>query len=583
MDELHDLPMVDGQTASPQSSSRNRLPWVAAVAIFLCFSILYIGLRTGQYNGDMVWQARTAEGLRDVDFKADHLMYGPMVRGIYLAWQAVGLPGRALIALQTVNALFGGVMIAVMFLIMWHLTKRPGVSIFTAALFGLTPYIWRHATDVETYATNKMFQTIAIYFMFLLAMRGERSRPYLLAVAVGVFHAMAAHFQYLHVMLVPGALAACMLSVESGWRKRFGVAGVYLGVVGVLVWVPYLYIAFFVVEVSDLSGLWAWLVGPAYGWPAGARMGVLETPMKLGAGFLNWATPLGLPTHQAKRVLLGDNGLGAYLADFWWRIPIVLSLGAVQAGLIWRLIRSWRHIVASWRNVVIVSLFIIVFYQAFHIYWGGFFMNLAMPAYVVMLALAYVDACRNRREEKFANVLSIGVPAILAIVATAGLVFAYIPQHDPANNEALQEVKAVSSEVSTDDLVFGPGGCLASEYWAYFAPIHRTHWLEVYVGPEDDRLGFMLRRGDRAIEEVLEQGGRVFVHRLFADEDHMTRPWNEMRFAGVERKDVAGHFRRYPHEEIEIAGYRYWEITGLPEDREVEDEAELDEPTPAVD
>ncbi|MFO7898207.1 MAG: hypothetical protein R6V58_04005 [Planctomycetota bacterium] len=184
--------------ADPRSTSRR--PWAAAAALFLCFSILYIGLRSGQYNGDMVWQSRVAEGTKDIELQPDHLFYSPMVRAIYDAWRALGLPGRAHVALQTVNGLFGGMIVAILFLILWRLTKRASLSAFAAAFFGLTPYVWHHATDVETYASTKAFQILAIYFMFVLASRTERARPYLLAVVVAVLHALATYLQYLHVM-----------------------------------------------------------------------------------------------------------------------------------------------------------------------------------------------------------------------------------------------------------------------------------------------------------------------------------------------------------------------------------------------
>ena len=88
--------------------------WGVATVLFVVFAALYILFRSGYYNQDMVWQSCMAEGTVTVRFPPDHLFYGVMVRGIWRAWQAVGLPGRAHIALQTVNGVFGGIMVVTM-------------------------------------------------------------------------------------------------------------------------------------------------------------------------------------------------------------------------------------------------------------------------------------------------------------------------------------------------------------------------------------------------------------------------------------------------------------------------------------
>lgn len=550
-----------------------RAPGLLAVVLFVIAAAVYIALRSGYYNGDMVWQSCVAEGMTSVTFPPDHLFYGVMVRGIWRAWQAIGLPGRAHIALQTVNGLFGGVMVVTMFALTLRVTGRRFFAAFTAVIFGLTPYVWHHATDVETYGASKAFQLLAVYFIFLLAEGGEPRRRYRLAFTVAIFHASAALVQYLHVLLVPVVIVAAFVPRDgSSLATRVKTACVYLVTVGVLVWGPFLYVAIAVRGVSSASELMTWLLAPNYGWPAFARMSWMKTPLKFVSSFTSWPTPFGLPGHEAKRVILGHIPLGTYLGEHWWRIPIVSVLALLQLALLTRFVVWRKRIWPRWRNQIIVALVMLLFYQGFSLYWGGGFAGHAIVAYFVLLQMAFAAVRETPREGRFTRVLAVATPWICAMCAAAALVFSYVPEHDEKNNLHLQETLEVSAKLSPKDLMVGPGGCLTSEYWLYFSPKElrkRIFWLAHHLPPKgtEDPLGTLLRETDQAIADTLEAGGRVYVHRIFADdEDEVTRPWNEFLHADVHRKDVVEHFERYKYEEAFIShDHQYWRIIAPPE------------------
>ncbi|MFH1730880.1 MAG: DUF2723 domain-containing protein [Planctomycetota bacterium] len=569
-----------------------------AAGLFVVFAAVYIVFRSGYYNPDMTWQSCMAEGITSVTFPPDHLFYGVMVRWIWRAWQAVGLPGRAHVALQTVNALFGGVMVVTMFALTLRLTRRrffaafaAGIcakcygmeltrrrffAAFAAAIFGLTPYVWHHATDVETYGASKAFQLLAVYFTFLLAEGGEPRRRYRLAFTVAIFHAFAAFMQYLHVLLVPAVIVAAFVPRDgSSLATRVKTACVYLVTVGVLVWGPFLYVAITVRDVSSASELMAWLLAPDYGWPAFVRMSWLMTPLKFLSSFSSWPTPFVLPGHEAKRVVLGHISLGTYLSEHWWRIPIVGVLALLQLALLTRFVVWRKRIWPRWRSQIVVALVMILFYQGFSLYWGGGFAGHAIVAYFVLLQMAFAAVRETPREGRFTRVLAVATPWICAICAAAALLFSYVPEHDEKNNLALQETLEVAAKLSPKDMIFGPGGCLTSEYWWYFAPDRERFWLTAHLGRPGtkDPLGKLLAKADAAIAQVLKAGGKVYVHRVYADEDEVTRPWNEFLYADVHRKDVVDHFKRYKYEKAFVShGHTYWRIVAPPEEPETREE-----------
>jgi len=550
-----------------------------AAGLFVVFAAMYIVLRSGYYNPDMPWQSCMAEGIiRRVGFPPDHLLYGVMVRWIWRAWEAVGLPGRAHVALQTVNALFGGVMVVTMFALTLRVTKRRFFAVFTAVIFGLTPYVWHHATDVETYGVSKMLQLLTVYFTFLLAEGGSSRRRYKLALVVAVFHALAALVQYKHVFLVPGIIVAAFVPRDgSSLATRCKTACVYLAAVGALVWGPILYVAVTVHGVSSIAELKAWLLAPNYGWPAFARMSWMKTPLKFVSSFASWPTPFGLPPHEAKRVILGHIPLATYLSNHWWRFPIVIVLGVLQLALLTRFAVWGKRLWSRWRTEIIVALVMILFYQGFALYWGGGFGGFVVVAYLVLLQIAFVAVLEMSREGRFTRVLAVATPWICAICAAAALLFSYVPEHNEKNNPHLQETLEVAAKLSPKDMIFGPGGCLTSDYWHYFAPDRKRFWLTAHLGRRGtkDPLGKLLAKADAAIAEVLEAGGKVYVHRIYADEDEVTRPWNEFLFADVHRKDVVDHFKRYKYEEAFISqGHQYWRLLAPPEEPETREEGE---------
>jgi len=541
-----------------------------AAALFVISAAVYIGLRSGEYNSDMVWQSCMAEGIMPMKAPADHLLYGAMVRGIWRVWQAAGLPGRAHIALQTVNGLFGGVMVVTMFAMALRVTGRRFFAAFTAVIFGLMPCVWHHATDVETYGVSKACQLLALYFTLLLAEGGKPRRRYWLAFAVAIFHAFAALMQYLHVLFVPAVIVAAFVPRDGEpLSTRVKTACVYLATVGALVWGPFLYIAVAGHGVSNISELKTWLLAPGYGWPAFARMGWMKTPLKFFSSFMGWPTPFGLPGHEAKRVILGHIPLGTYLGRHWWRIPIITVLALLQFALLTRFVVWRKRIWPRWRSQIVVALAMILFYQGFSLYWGGGFAGHAIVAYFVLLQIAFVTVCETPREGRLTRVLAVATPLICAICAAAALLFSYVPEHDEKNNLALQETLEVAAKLSPEDTMFGPGGCMTSEHWGYFAPDRKIYWLAAHIGAPGakDPLGKLLAGADAAIAKALKRGGKVYVHRIYdAGEDEVTRPWNEFLYAGVHRKDVVDHFKRYKYEEAFIShGHQYWRILALPE------------------
>ena len=224
---------------------------------------------------------------------------------------------------------------------------------------------------------------------------------------------------------------------------------------------------------------------------------------------------------------------------------------------------------------IIVALVVFFFYQGFALYWGGGFAGQLIG--FVVLAMVFSAVLDTPREGRLTRVLAVATPWICALCAVGAFLFSYVPEHDEKNNLHLQETLEVAAKLSPEDMIFGPGGCLTSEYWWYFAPDRKRFWLTAHLGGRGTKepLGKLLAESDAAIAQVLKAGGKVYVHRIYADEDEVTRPWNEFLYAGVHRKDVVGHFKRYKYEEAFIShGHQYWRILAPPEEPETREEGE---------
>ena len=591
---------MDDLKVPGQEDGRRALP--LALLLFVVSAAIFIVLRSGAYNPDMPWQSAVAEGLRPVTFPPDHLLYGVMVRGIWNVWQALGLPGRAHVALQAANGLLGGIMVATMFALTLRLTKRRLFAVCTAVVFGLTPYVWHHATDVETYGVAKTLLLLALYFTFLLAEGGSSRRRYRLALVVAVFHAFAALMQYKHVFLVPAVVVAAFVPRDGApLSVRVKTACLYLVAVGALVWGPFLCVAHSE-GIRGVGGLFTWLKAPDYGWAPFSRMGWVKTPLKFISSFTSWPTPFGLPSHEAKRVLLGHIPFRTYMAANWWRIPILAALALLQLALLtryvvwrkriwakWRVIQRLEAEYQKWREPIIVALVVLLFYQGFALYWGGGFGGQAVVVFFILWPMAFAAVLDTPREGRLTRVLAVTTPWICAVCMGAAFVFSYIPEHNEANNLDLTETRAVAGRVTPKDLIVSTGGCNTSEYWTYFTPEVDYYFLCTNSrDPGTDQPGRKMMDGaDKLIVETLKAGGKVYVHRIFADEDEVTRPWNEMLRERIRRKDVVDHFKRYRYEKAFVHqrsdkpdGSQYWRILALPDEVEAPEAPEQPEPKP---
>ena len=545
-----------------------------ALGLALLFATVFIVFKSGHYNQDMVWQSAQAGAIPphvEVKFPPDHLLYGATVRGIWNTWSALGLPGRPHTALQTINGMLGGIVVGTIFLIAFHLSGRVGLSAAFASLVAFIPYVWHHSTDVETYALSKAFQTIAVYLTLLLAAGGSKRRRYLLAISVAIFHAGAALYQYLHVLLVPAVLIAAFLGRDSAsFGTRFKTAAIYLVTVGMLVWIPMILVAINIVEVQSISEFFSWLLKPNYGWPAFSRMGWMETPLKFINEAISWPTPFQLPTHEAKLALLGVTSLGGYVSDNWWRFPLLGLTAILQVALLVIGLKHRRSIWATHREPLLVALAIFVPYQLFKLYWSGGFAGQGFIGFLLVMFIMFLVVREISSTSEIERFFLKAIPAVFLLFAVGAFAFSYYPEHDESRNAALQETLAASQQlVAGKDLIVGPGSDATSEYWIYFAAEKRVFWLSHKLPPpeSEDIHQHLLSRVDREIRETLSSGGRVYVHRMYANESDFTRPWNEFAFIGLEREKIITYFSRYPHREAFVVGdTTYWEITGAPSD-----------------
>ncbi|MBI3554405.1 MAG: hypothetical protein HY077_18060 [Elusimicrobia bacterium] len=307
-----------------------RLSWIvgSATALFyLCFHSAY-------YNFDGVACAIAVE-LGDWAHlvHGNHLAYGIVGLVFHRLWRLLGYAGPAMLPLQTLDSLLGGLGVALFHSMLRKLKFSASIALGAAAALALSQCYWFWSLEAQVYL-------LGMVFVFLAATEAlcERPRWGLL----GLWHAGAILGHVGHAMLLP--VVAYRL-----WKTRAGVKGASAYAVssaGALC-AAYAAAAVFCVRPASFDELRKWLLGSAaltversFTWQGGYSLhGLsdwLETSLRLmvdragpaGLGFLLAAAPL------------------AAAAFAVWKCRRGPRAGLVAACLIW--IASYALLFSSW-------------------------------------------------------------------------------------------------------------------------------------------------------------------------------------------------------------------------------------------
>ncbi len=94
-----------------------------------------------------------------------HLLYGPMMRGLWKTTQSFGHNIRAFDVLRLCSSLFASGTLFFFFLFCYRrFSLRPVSSLLATAFYGLSYGFWRYATESEIPLAASFFVSVALYY-----------------------------------------------------------------------------------------------------------------------------------------------------------------------------------------------------------------------------------------------------------------------------------------------------------------------------------------------------------------------------------------------------------------------------------
>jgi hypothetical protein len=145
-------------------------------------------------------------------FHQHHLLYGPFMRGCYLAVQSVGYTGRAIDIMRLISALAASGTLYFFFLFCYkRFSLRPISSLLATVFLGITYGFWRYSAESEIPLIASFPMVIALYFS---TDPEKRKRAVVLTIFFSTFSVL------LHIMNAVAVFVAipCLYILRKRWR-----------------------------------------------------------------------------------------------------------------------------------------------------------------------------------------------------------------------------------------------------------------------------------------------------------------------------------------------------------------------------
>ncbi|MDD8027111.1 MAG: hypothetical protein PHI34_11405 [Acidobacteriota bacterium] len=325
------------------SVSNKRARWIGLGLAVFAFLFLFITRSVEQY-GDSLNYAQSAKTGRDL-FHPHHILYNVVIRGFYLAGNAVAPGIDAVAAAQIHNILWACLAVAAVFgiLFRWFGSIRPAVAGALGLL--LAQGFWEYATQTQIYVP-----ALGVLALLVWVLSGPPSRLFepVTCGAAAVLWAAAIGYHQSNIML---AIPLAVYFLAAGGRRAWKpLAGVFIAA-GAIVIAGYLAVYAAVGGPPTLGGFFryalAYTAHPDPGWgtfrnvsPAGLGRAVLSqlsnvmpvfkaVKIPMGIAFAAWLAFLGgwnidrirrrADSAPLRAFLL--TWLAAHFAFFWWWSP----------------------------------------------------------------------------------------------------------------------------------------------------------------------------------------------------------------------------------------------------------------------
>lgn len=476
---------------------------MSALLVFAAALVLYLLTLSAHYCWDGVAFALLAtDGNLMVPsfFPAEHLLYPATGWLWYRLWALLGYGEGALLPLQALNAFFGAVGLALVYLLVRRALEPQrsprSVALAAAVLLAGSYGYWYHSTDAEDLMIANVFIILAFYLVL------QRGRP------GGV--ALAAALAVLHHATQVFALPALVFGL---WRNQRRDAAAFAGWLALFVGAAYLAIGIVYRGLHSPQDLAAWVT-------AAPRVGVWGQlgPQSLWIGIKTFAgSVLYLGGGPNFRAILGGQ---LDVANLLSVVGFAALLVGIFVALAYVAFRPGRP---SQRQTVALAFLWAGPFALFALLWAPediqFWVPVAAPL-VLLLAAAEVSRSlpRHRSHRSWAFLLiSVSIVAINLTTAMAS-------RHDLEQNEGYHKAMCLAENTQPEDLIIAPGWDWAGSYGPYFAQRRVFSIIDSFVldaGRDRRRLLSLL---GYELNETRQQGGRAYVARLWTLDDE-GRAW----------------------------------------------------------
>jgi hypothetical protein len=432
-------------------------------SLALAATLLYLLTLSRHFTADSLLFALDLEAgdwRRLVDFY--HLLLHPLGWAWLQAAAWLGWAGRAIYPLQWLNALAGGVSVALVALSAGSVTRQTGWALLAAAGFAVSGGVWLLSTDAE-FVTPALAAQLAV--LALVISRGERPPTIPFALLVGLACALAMGMYLTAAVALGVAFVDVAARPSLSWGRRLALAGALLAPAALAAG-------------AALGGLWL-LAGPAlWRWLAGGLAGtsygewrLLDVPHGLYAFLRTLALYPGLGMNDSTAATVAAASWGGRLAwaGYYLAVLLVALLPFAQT------LRLRRQGVRLPGRVVLLLGVWTAGFALFGVYWvpgDVSFWVQVLAAWWLWAAVVCAASWAPGHERRAQGL----VAAALLALAGLNLVLYIGPQRRLATNREYAVASAVAAHTPADAVILVADNSRLPLYLVYFGE-RQVGWL----------------------------------------------------------------------------------------------------------
>ena len=445
---------------------RRLMPWIVGAAACL----LYLATLSNHYTGDSIEYALAIEmGYPAQLLDPFHPLLHPAGLLFLRLWQLAGWTGRALLPLEVLNALAGGLCAGLLASIAGVLSGSGGIAAVAGLGFAASGGLWMLSVEAE-FVTLPLALLLAVLWAVLCASPAAAARSrYPVILGLATVAAVAGYAS--SALLVPVVLVSLLADgrLKPALRRRHCL--VYMAAV-LLLLVP-AYLAF----LAAWSG-GQWEQVPAYflGNSSYGRFVPFSLPHGIYAFLRSLALYPNLSLVGTTRQFLAQASPAGRLL-FAGYYCLILLVVLAPLWLAWRRRRSlWP---AHRRPLLALGTWSVLF-SAFAFYWVPGDQSFWLPVLAAWwLLIALVLATTEIRGFRLAAVL-----AGVAVLAAGNALFEVVPRHDIRWNTGYQAAQQVIANTTSEDIVLVRGDDITGLYLTYLGGDRQV----LYVSSEPEGL-----------------------------------------------------------------------------------------------